>query len=312
MIVLSEDQALERASLASMFSAVERALIAAADLSGSVNSVVIGHGLDEGETFSIKSGAASRERIIGVKVGSYWPKNAALGLPRHGSSIFLLDPDTGRLMAVIEASRLNGLRTAAADAVAANALARPDAEVLALIGAGHQAEYEARALCAIRPIKRLLIASRTMQRAAMLQRRLSAELAIDIETTDVEQACRAADILVTVTPSRSPLFNSTWLRAGVHVASMGSDQRGKQELPLELLRRARLFCDLPSQSMAIGEFQHVKADADSGLVTVTAVGDVLAGRSQGRRSADEITVFDSSGLALQDLYVAASLLRPVV
>lgn len=309
MIVLSEGDVLARMSMRLAVDAVKQAMIAVADGSGSVNPVIIGRGLRQGETFSIKSGVAEQSRLIGLKVGSYWPNNAARGLSAHGSTILLLDPDTGRLMAVLEASRLNGPRTAAADAVAADLLARPDSSTLTLIGAGHQAEYEVRALSAIRPIKRVLIASRTRARAQILCDRLSVELKLPAEVTDVERGCREADILVTVTPSRAPLFDSSWLRPGVHVASMGSDQVGKQELPPDLLRYARLFCDLPSQAISIGEFQHVRDEVESGAISVTPIGAVLLGRAPGRQSANEITVFDSSGLALQDLFVAASLVQ---
>jgi ornithine cyclodeaminase len=310
MILLSEIEATARMSFRLACTAVEQALIAAVDGSGCVNPVLIAQGLKDGEAFSVKSGSARYRRVVGLKVGTYWAGNQVRGIPTHSSSILLLNPDTGRLEAVVEASSLNGLRTAAADAVAAAVLARPDSAILALIGAGHQAAHEARALCATLPIRRILIASST--RAPLLRDLLASELRIPVEVTNVENACREADVLVTVTPSRAPLFESNWLRPGVHVASMGSDQVGKQELPTDLLRSARLFCDLPSQSIEIGEFQHIKAEVQAGTIALIPIGHVLAGRAPGRRCAEEITVFDSSGIALQDLFVAASLLRPAL
>jgi ornithine cyclodeaminase len=129
------------------------------------------------------------------------------------------------------------------------------------------------------------------------------------ELTPAERACRNADIIVTATTARAPLFQVGWVRPGTHVASMGSDTAGKQELPVELLRTGRLFCDLPVQSVRIGEFQSVANEVATGAVALTAIGTVLAGRAPGRRSDDEITVFDSSGVALQDLYVATALIR---
>jgi ornithine cyclodeaminase len=309
VIVLSEEQVRNLASGSLVFKAVTRALIAAADGSGSLNPVVIGKGLNDQEHFSVKSGVARSERVVGLKVGSYWPGNSAANLRRHSSSILLLNPDSGQLMAVVEASLLNGSRTAAADAVAADVLARGDACTLTLFGAGNQAACEARALCSIRPITRVLIVSRNSTRAGALRDLLSSEREADIQVVEAEYGCREADILVTVTPSRQPLFDSKWLRPGTHIASMGSDQRGKQELPRDLLLRARLFCDLPDQSLSIGEFQHVKAEVEAGLIPLTAIGDVLAGRAKGRCNPDELTVFDSSGLALQDLYVADAILK---
>ena len=304
-VFISEHQARERLTLELAFEAVSQALIATADATGFVNPVVIGRGLASGETFAIKSGASATGRVVGLKVGSYWPRNENKGLAPHGSLVILLNPETGRLATIVDASELNGPRTAAADAVAAAQLARRDAKTLTVLGAGHQAAHEIRALCAIRPIERVLIASRSDARARILRNRLAAELSASIETTSIERGCSEADMLVTVTAACSPLFEADWIRPGTHIATMGSDQVGKQELPVDLLHRARLFCDLPSQSLVIGEFQHIREAVESGMIAVTAIGDVLAGRVPGRQSDEEITVFDSSGIALQDLYVCA-------
>jgi ornithine cyclodeaminase len=309
MIFVSAAQALDRLSFKLACTAAEQALVAAADGTGYLNPVVIARGLNDGEIFSIKSGASAERRVLGLKVGSYWPGNEAKGLAAHGSVVLLLDPETGRLMAVVDTSEVNRLRTAAADAVAASVLARPDSSTLTLIGAGHQGEYEAQALCRVLPITRIFIVNRDRARAQRLGQKLSNELGICVHVSDVEQGCREADVLVTATASRAPLFESQWLKPGTYVASMGSDQAGKQELPPDLLRRARLFCDLPPQSLSIGEFQHVREEIDAGVTALTAIGDVLAGRASGRIDAQEIIVFDSSGLALQDLFVAASLLH---
>ena len=291
------------------FDAIKAALIAAADGSGAVNPVVIGHGLNDGETFSMKSGLLRGLPAVGLKVGGYWPGNEANGLPRHQSAILLLDPANGRLIAVVEGGALNGLRTAAADAVAADALARADAATLSIFGAGKQAMHEVRAICEIRPIRRIFVTSRNATSADRMSRTLRETLPPEIQvvSTDAEHAARGADILVTATPSRAPLFDAGWIRPGTHVASMGSDQAGKQELPPALFPRARLFCDLPEQALAIGEMQHAKPLVTNGQPLV-AIGDVLRGAAAGRTSGDEITVFDSSGIALQDLAIAAAVL----
>lgn len=306
-LFISAEQVKERLTLDLAFEAVTEALMAAADGTGVVNPVVIAPGLQEGETYSLKSGASRKRHIVGLKVGSYWPRNKDQGLAPHGSLVLLLDPATGRLATLVEANELNGPRTAAADAVAAAQLARPDARTLTVLGAGHQAPHEIRALCAIRPIERILIWSRSEASASAVRDRLAAEIPVLIELTSVERGCREADILVTVTSSRRPLFQADWIRPGTHIASMGSDQVGKQELPTALLHRARLFCDLPFQSLAIGEFQHIRVAVESGSLGVTAIGDVLAGRASGRKSTEDITIFDSSGLALQDLHVSAKI-----
>jgi ornithine cyclodeaminase len=237
-----------------------------------------------------------------VKIGSFWPDNPALGLPRHGTTTILIDQKTGRVLAVIEAAKVNAYRTAAADAVAASLLARPDSRRLAIFGAGHQAFYECEALARIRPIEEMLVVARNPARAepfcaALGRSGLRARLA------DARTACGEADIIVTATTATQPLFEAAWVRPGTHVASMGSDAVGKQELPPALFAGARLFADLPAQSRRLGEFQHAAPDSE-----VTAIGDVIAGRAEGRRTPEEITIFDSSGLSVQDIHVAAAIL----
>jgi ornithine cyclodeaminase len=268
--------------------------------------VVAGHGSDPANEFAIKSAASAA--VAGLKVGTYWPGNGDRGLARHNSLVMLLDQEVGRIAALIEASGVNAYRTAAADAVAASLLARKDASSLAIFGTGHQALYECVALSRIRPIETIQVVARRPERAASFVQELAGRGLRGVPASP-EQACRTADIIVTATTARAPLFDADWVRPGCHVASMGSDANGKQELPVALLRAGRLFCDLPRQSVAIGEFQHVAAEVSRGTVELTPIGAVLSGRAAGRRCDDETTVFDSSGVALQDLYVATALVR---
>jgi ornithine cyclodeaminase len=283
------------------FAAAREALIAAADGGARVFPAVIAHGSDPGNRFSMKSGVTPD--VAGLKVGSYWPSADKLGLPRHNSAILLMDQDAGRLGWVIEGSRVNAFRTAAADAVAADALARKEASVLAVFGAGHQAKYECLALARVRRLKEILVVARDAAKAEAFAQKLRAEGQI-ASVANAENACARADIVITVTPSRAPLFEAEWIRPGTHVAAMGADGAGKQELPPALFERASLFCDLPSQSVVIGEFQHFNGDRDR----IVQIGAVLGKKAPGRTSDDEITIFDSSGIALQDLYVARHLI----
>jgi ornithine cyclodeaminase len=303
MYVLTEDRSSALIDHELAFRAVADAFVAAAAPGATLFPVVIGHGSDENNQFTLKSGAS--DRFAGVKVGTYFPSNDARGLPRHGTTILLFDQERGRIAAVVEASQVNAYRTAAADAVAAHALARADAEVLTVFGTGHQALYECLAVARIRPLTRVNVVGRDRDRADAFRKRLDERLGgVETRAVDAETGCATADIVVTATTARTPLFEAGWVRPGTHVSSMGSDSPGKQELPPALLGRASLFCDLPSQSLRIGEFQHY--DADPG--NVTALGCVLAQRHPGRTAAEQITVFDSSGIALQDLYVAEALL----
>jgi ornithine cyclodeaminase len=282
------------------FTAAREALVAACGDDATSFPVVLGHGSSKSDRFTVK--AASNADIAGLKVGSYWPGNPDRGLPRHNSLILLFDQNVGKIAIAIEAGIVNAYRTAAADAVAADLLAHPDSETLAIFGAGNQARYECAALARIRPIRRVLVVARDRERANDFVSDLR-DQGLDASAAEAQVACESADIIVTATASRAPLFDASWVRPGTHVSSMGSDATGKQELPPALFGRAKLFCDLPPQSRSIGEFQHLTADQP-----LIALGDVLAGRRPGREASDEITIFDSSGLSLQDLYIARHIL----
>ncbi|ONI92161.1 ornithine cyclodeaminase family protein [Saccharothrix sp. ALI-22-I] len=288
------------------YTAARDALIAAVSPQAEVFPAVPGHGSDPRNRFTVKSGAS--QQLAGVKIGSYWPDNADLGVPRHNSVILLFDQEHGRIGAVVEAGVVNAYRTAAADAVAADVLAREDASTLTIFGTGHQALYECAAVTRVRPIDTIHVVARTREHGETFLARLAAR-GLTGRLSAPEQACRAADIIVTATTATAPLFDAAWVRPGTHVAGMGSDAHGKQELPRELLQAARLFCDLPAQAVRIGEAQHVADLIADGTLALIAIGDVLAGRAEGRRSGQDITLFDSSGIALQDLFIADALLR---
>lgn len=306
MIYISEEESAALVTHELAFEAAREALVAAASRQSWVFPAVLGRTQEVTNTFSIKSGSSGE--LTGVKIGSFWSGNPARGLPRHNSTIVLLDQHTGRLGAVVEAGKVNAYRTAAADAVAADLLARKQAKVLAIFGAGNQASFEVMALARIRPIETVLVVARPSPRRDAFvdqigERGLKARAALS------EEAVRTADIVVTATPAREPLFDAAWVGPGTHIVSIGSDAPGKRELPSELFPKARLFCDLLSQSVQIGEFQHVRDEIDAGVLVVTPIGDVIERRALGRHFDNEITVFDSSGISMQDLYMADALIR---
>lgn len=305
MIYISEEESAALVTHELAFEAARQALVAAASPQSRVFPAVLGRSREPTNTFSIKSG--SSDDLTGVKIGSFWSGNPARGLPRHNSTIVLLDQHTGRLGAVIEAGQVNAYRTAAADAVAADLLARKQAKVLAIFGAGNQAGFEVMALARIRPIETVLVVARPSPRRDAFVEGIG-DRGLKARAVSAEEAVRAADIVVTATPSREPLFQADWVGPGTHVVSMGSDAPGKRELPSGLFPRAGLFCDLLSQSLQIGEPQHERDAIEAGRLMVTAIGDVIEERAPGRCSDEDITVFDSSGISLQDLYMAEALL----
>ncbi|MGX1702198.1 ornithine cyclodeaminase family protein [Microbacterium sp. NPDC055357] len=269
---------------------------------GMVFPVVVGRTPVEGQRFTLKSGSTGS--ATGVKIGTYWLGNSELGIPRHGSTTILLDPATGRLAAVIEAASANAMRTAAADALAVQTLARPDAATLAVVGTGTQAYYEAIAVARVRPITTVLVAGRDPEKADALAARIGARLnTIHTQAAPIDAAVASADVIVTATTSREPLFEAGWVRPGTHVSAMGADGPGKRELPSALYEHAALFCDVAEQTRTLGEFQHAPEH-----VTITPLGAVISGSAPGRQTAGQITIFDSSGFALQDLTLAEHIL----
>ena len=291
------------------FDAVRAAFEAVALGRSRVFDVVIGTGLNEGEAFAIKSGIDSAGELVGFKCGTYWAGNNEIGLPAHGSTILLLDPETGFPQALVSASYLYGYRTAAANAIAVSYLARSNATVLGVIGAGHQAEQEIRAVAEVRALSLIKISTRSEARASWIAERLQ-DVNIDIRFTSAEDAVRDSDIVTTVTPSRSPLVRDEWISDGTHISAMGADDVGKHELDTGILKRVSLFADYPRQSVIIGEFQHAYNDGLIGSADeIRALGSVTLGQSPGRISDSEITVFDSSGIAIQDLTAADAIFK---
>jgi len=288
------------------FAAMSEALAAACQADAHIFPAVIAHGSDPGNRFSLKS-AADRE-VAGVKIGFNWPLNTTKGIPSHNSVIIVFDQEVGKIAAVIEAGVVNSYRTSAADAVATNLLARKEARVLAVFGAGNQAWYECQAIARVRAIDVVYVVNKFPDEAERFVQRLVAA-GMKARVAEAREACENADIIVTATPSRAPLFEAQWVRPGTHVSCIGADSKGKQELPVELLLGAELFCDLPQQSTGIGEFQHIAGQARDGLLQVTPIGQVLTGAAKGRSSNQAITVFDTSGIALQDLYMGRRLLE---
>lgn len=300
MKFISEEESAALISHEMAFEAAHEALVAVVE-DAVLFPAVLAHGSSPANRFSIKS--ASTGTFAGLKVGSFWPGNPDLGLPRHNSVILLFDQSIGRVQWVIEAGKVNAYRTAAADAVATDALARQDASTLAIFGAGNQALFECIAIARKRPITQVLVVARDQAKGDAFVAALRNE-GLNAQQSAAQEACAQADIVVTATPARAPLFSADWIRPGTHVASMGSDAAGKQELPPELFDRAALFCDYPAQAVVMGDLQHFTGDR----ARIVALGDVLLRRAEGRTSPDQITVFDSSGIALQDLTIARKLI----
>lgn len=308
MYIISEQVAASIGSVEATIPLVERAFADLARGDASLLPIAIGKGLDPSTSFGAKGGTIRGLGLIGVKIGSYFPDNGDKGLLAHGSTTVLLDPDTGVPVALIGAVCLSAIRTAALDAIAVRLLSRPDSSSLALIGTGYQAWWDLSAIIAVRPIERLLVWNRTRASAEQFAIRASREYGIDAQAVDIETAVSNADIIVTATASRDALVERNWVRAGTHISAIGADNPGKQELATDLVGASTLYADLTEQSITLGEFE---AAYEQGLVKqseITPIGAVIVGDASGRAT-DEITIFDTSGTALQDLAIAKVVLE---
>lgn len=291
------------------FAAVE-ATFAAMARGEAYNFPVVREALGEGRQYGFKSGLDRAGAVLGVKAGGYFPGNAAKGIINHQSTVFLFDPETGLPTAMVGGGLLTALRTAAASAISIDRLARRDAKVLGMVGAGHQAAFQLRAAARVRRFERVIGWNYHPDMLPQLGA-VAAELGLPFEAVPLARM-QEADVIVTITSSPAASLMSDHVRAGTHLACMGTDTKGKQEVEPRLLARARVFTDEVAQSVTIGEAQHAVATGLIGESDITPIGAVIAGMAAGRQSEEEITLFDGTGVGLQDLAVAAAVVKAAV
>jgi len=258
--------------------------------------------------YGFKSGFDRKALNLGLKSGGYWPGNAEKGLTNHQSTVFLFDADTGKCNAIVGGNLLTALRTAAAAAVSVAHLARKDAEVLGIVGAGHQASFQLRAVAEQRDFKKVVAWNRSPEKLATLEQ-VAGELGLPFEAVSVEDLCAQSDVIVTITSSFDAIIGSDLVRSGTHIACMGTDTKGKQEVDAALVARSSVFTDEITQSTTIGEAQHAVANGSLSESAIVELGAVINGEHTGRGSAEEITLFDGTGVGLQDLAVAATVVE---
>ncbi|MFN3575571.1 MAG: iminosuccinate reductase BhcD [Tabrizicola sp.] len=302
MLIIPEALIASLVSPEDAFRAVE-ACFAAMARGDAYNFPVVREALGEGRQYGFKSGLDRAAGQLGVKAGGYFPGNAEKGLINHQSSVFLFDPDTGRPLAMVGGNLLTALRTAAASALAIDRLARPESEVLGMVGAGHQAGFQLRAAARVRRFRRVIAWN---PHPEMLPRlgAVAAELGLPFEAVPLERM-READVVITITSSPAASLMAAHVSPGTHLSCMGTDSRGKQEVEPALVAGAAVFTDEVAQSVTIGEAQHAVAAGLIDAASIIPLGDVQIGAHPGRRSATEITLFDGTGVGLQDLAVAA-------
>ena len=265
----------------------------------------IGH---EDALYGFKGGFDKTSMTLGLKAGGYWPNNATKHqLINHQSTVFLFDPDTGRLTAAVGGNGLTAFRTAAASAVSIKHLAPEDSRVIGMIGAGHQATFQLSFALQQRNFEKVIGWNRhpeKLQNIAAIAERENLPFK-SVELNDMTEA----DVIITITSSFDAILQPHQVSPGTHLACMGTDTIGKQEVAADLLRQATVFTDEIAQSVSIGEAQHAIAEGLIDQTDITEIGEVINGTHRGRTGEVEITLFDGTGVGLQDLAVASEVVK---
>lgn len=305
MLIVPEREIANLMTRDAAFDAVEKvfAAMAAEDAYNfPVIREAIGH---EDALYGFKGGFDQAGLTLGLKAGGYWPHNLEKrGEINHQSTVFLFDPDTGKAKAMVGGNLLTALRTAAASSVSIKHLARKDSKVLGMIGAGHQATFQLRAALETHSFEKVIGWNYHPDMLPNIEK-VATEAGVPFEAVDLPGMTQA-DVIISITSAFAPSLMADHVSPGTHIACMGTDTKGKQEVESALLARASVFTDEVAQSVSIGEAQHAVAEGLIQQSDVAQLGAVINGTHAGRASDSEITLFDGTGVGLQDLAVAAS------
>ncbi len=311
MIIVPEKEIAGLMTRADAFTAVEQ-VFASMSKGDAYNFPVIREAIGhEDALYGFKGGFDKAGMALGLKAGGYWPHNLEKhGHINHQSTVFLFDPDTGMVKAMVGGNLLTALRTAAASSVSIKHLARKDAKVMGMVGAGHQATFQLRAALEQRDFEKVIGWNYHPEMLPNIEK-IANEAGLPFEAVPLEGMVEA-DVVISITSTFAPTVMAEHISAGTHIACMGTDTKGKQEVEAALLAKSTVFTDEVAQSISIGEAQHA---VGSGLIKesdVNELGAVINGTHPGRTSDDEITLFDGTGVGLQDLAVAASVVALAV
>ncbi|WP_108815551.1 iminosuccinate reductase BhcD [Loktanella sp. Alg231-35] len=311
MIIVPEREIADLMTREAAFDAVEQVFAAMASGDAYNFPVVreaIGH---EDALYGFKGGFDRAGLTLGLKAGGYWPNNLEKrDLINHQSTVFLFDPDTGKAKAMVGGNLLTALRTAAASSVSIKHLARDDAKVMGMVGAGHQATFQLRAALEQRKFEKVIGWNYHPEMLPNIEK-VANEAGLPFEAVDLPGMAQA-DVIISITSAFAPSLMADHVSPGTHIACMGTDTKGKQEVEAALLQRASVFTDEVAQSISIGEAQHAVAEGLIAETDVHQIGAVINGTHPGRNGADDITLFDGTGVGLQDLAVAARVVELAV
>ncbi|MDH4608536.1 ornithine cyclodeaminase family protein [Pseudomonas sp. BN102] len=260
-----------------------------------------------------KVGYCKANEIISMKAssGGFLDNPAAHGVPNGMGSVLLFDARSCALICVMDGSLLTGLRTGASGAVSVKALARKNAKKISCIGTGNQARMQIRAISLVMEIEEIHAWSRSPETRERFKADIEGEFGIPVILADSKQeAVEQADILITTTRGKGSLVEASWVKPGTHIVAIGTDMKGKQELDPEIFRHAKIVNDSISQCIEKGETWHPLKEKIISLDDIHGeLGEILLGRKPGRESDQEITIFDSTGMAIQDNTTAEKIYR---
>lgn len=306
-LVLTRKDVAGLLTLADCIDAVERAFCLHGEGRAPAPGVLGVHAMGGG--FHIKAGTLPLSRnYFAAKTNANFPGNPARGLPTIQGLVLLFDADNGRLLAAMDSIELTILRTGAATAVAAKYLARKDSRVATICGCGIQGRVQLRAIQCVCAVEKVFAWDINKDGAARFAAEMAGELGIAIEPANgLSAALQQSDILVTCTPAKKYFIHEKDVPAGMFIAAVGADNEDKQELdPALLAPKNRVVADVRQQCAAIGDLHHAIVGGMSTAAGIHAeLGEIVCGKRTGRSNAEEITIFDSTGMALQDVAAAA-------
>jgi len=264
----------------------------------------------DGEMWGIMPGDLASLSTFGAKLVSVFHEPGSTSRTRHQGVVVAFDGKTGAVSCIADAEPITRIRTGCASAVATDALAREDSEVLAVFGTGVQAEAHLRALPLVRIFREILLWGRSPEKTREFAEQISAAIGLPITAlSDGREAAETADVICTVTSSREPVLFAEWVKPGTHINLVGSSMRGPVEIDAALVAKARYIADYRPGALAQGAELAVAREA--GLIddshVVAEIGEVLAGRIPGRQNDEQITIYKSLGHVAQDLAAAAYL-----
>lgn len=263
---------------------------------------------DRNGEVDVKTAYVKGEEMFAIKVSSGFFDNYKLGLPSGNGLMVLISTETGVPEALLlDNGYLTEIRTAAAGAIAAKYLSNESLDAVGVIGAGSQARFQLRALALVRNFKKVLVYSRSKDRADNYAKEMTAALGVEVQVAEsAEQVVRSCKLVVTTTPAKEPVVKAEWLHPGLHITAMGSDAEHKQELEPEILAQAdKVVCDTKAQCAVLGELHHA---LDTGALTndspIIEIGELTSQKVKGRDHTEQITVCDLTGTGVQDTAIA--------